>query len=152
MAIHLVSAVRTNKQKQKTAPGGRLQSELHHSCHNDTGIRTILYVSNFSGPEMNSVATRGPSIFWATVCKTVRPILSDRCLSVCLSVLSVCPVLSVTFAHCGKTIGWIKIKLGMQVTQGLSSPSPKGTAPSNFRPISVAAKWLHRSRFHLIWR
>jgi len=28
--------------------------------------------------------------FWATVCKTVRPILSDRCLSVCLSYLSVC--------------------------------------------------------------
>jgi len=31
-------------------------------------------------------------IFWATVSKTVRPILSDRCLSVflsvCLSVLS----------------------------------------------------------------
>jgi len=26
-----------------------------------------------------SVATR--AIFWATVCKTVRPMLSDRCLS-----------------------------------------------------------------------
>jgi len=24
------------------------------------------------------------SVFWATVCKTVRPMLSDRCLSVCL--------------------------------------------------------------------
>ena len=30
------------------------------------------------------------SRFWATVCKTVRPMLSDRCLSVCLSCLSVC--------------------------------------------------------------
>jgi len=29
--------------------------------------------------------------FWATVCKTVRPMLSDRCLS-CLSVLSVCDI------------------------------------------------------------
>jgi len=31
---------------------------------------------------------------WATVCKTVRPMLSDRCLSVCpvLSCLSVCNV------------------------------------------------------------
>ena len=29
--------------------------------------------------------------FWATVCKTVRPMLSDRCLSV-LSVLTVCDV------------------------------------------------------------
>ena len=27
--------------------------------------------------------------FWATVCKTVRPMLSDRCLSVCLSVCDV---------------------------------------------------------------
>jgi len=27
--------------------------------------------------------------FWATVCKTVRPMLSNRCLSACLSVLSV---------------------------------------------------------------
>jgi len=32
------------------------------------------------------------SNFWATVCKTVRPMRSDRCLSVCLPVLSVCDV------------------------------------------------------------
>jgi len=32
--------------------------------------------------------------FWATVCKTVRPMLSDRCLSVCLSCLP-CPVCNV---------------------------------------------------------
>jgi len=31
--------------------------------------------------------------FWVTVCKTVRPLLSDCCLSVCLC--PVCPVLSV---------------------------------------------------------
>ena len=47
--------------------------------------------------------------FWATACKTVRPMLSDRCLSVC----PVC--LSVTFVYCGQTVGWIKMKLGMQV-------------------------------------
>jgi len=46
---------------------------------------------------------------WATVCKTVRPMLSGRCLSV----LSVClPVLSVTLVYCGQTVGWIKMKLG----------------------------------------
>jgi len=45
---------------------------------------------------------------WATVCKTVRPMLSDRC-----PVLSVC--LSVTFVHCGQTVGRIKTKLGTQV-------------------------------------
>jgi len=46
--------------------------------------------------------------FWATVCKTVRPMLSDRCLSV-----SVC--LSVMLVHCGQTVGWIKIPLGKLV-------------------------------------
>ena len=35
----------------------------------------------------------------------------------CLSVLS-CPVLSVTFVHCGQTVGRIKTKLGMQVGLG----------------------------------
>ena len=32
--------------------------------------------------------------------------LSDRCLSVCLSV---------RFVHCGQTAGWIKVKLGTQI-------------------------------------
>ena len=50
--------------------------------------------------------------FWATVCKTVRRMLSDRCLSVCLSILSV------TFVHCGQTVGRINVKLGMQVGLG----------------------------------
>jgi len=47
--------------------------------------------------------------FCATVCKTVRPMLSVRCLSVCLSV---------TFMHCGQTVGRIKMKLGVQVCYG----------------------------------
>ena len=38
------------------------------------------------------------------------------------------------------------------VRWGPSSPSPKGAQPPNFRPISVAAKWLHGSRCHLVWR
>ena len=33
-----------------------------------------------------------------------------------------------------------------------SSLSPKGAQTPNFRPISVAAKWLHGSRCHLVWR
>jgi len=37
---------------------------------------------------------------------------TDVCLSVSLSVLS---VLSVTLVHCGQTVGWINMKLGMQV-------------------------------------
>ena len=43
--------------------------------------------------------------FWATVCKTVLPMLSVRCLS----------CLSVTLVYCGQTVGRIKMKLGMQV-------------------------------------
>jgi len=71
--------------------------------------------------------------FWATVCKTVRPMLSDHCLS----------CLSVTLVHCGQTVGWIKMKLGMHVGlgsghTGLDSdpapPPPKGHSPPIFRP------------------
>ena len=72
--------------------------------------------------------------FWATVCKTVRPMLSDRCLSC----LSVCPVLSVTLVYCGQTVGWIKMKLGVQIGLGRgyivldgdpAPPFPKGHSP-----------------------
>jgi len=139
--------------------------------------------------------------FWATVCKTVRPMLSVRCLS-CLSVLSV------TLLYCGQTVGRIKMKLGMQVGLGPghivldgdpADAPPKGHTPlpqfsahiccdqmaawikmslgmelgvgpgdiglhgdpalpfsegaqtPNFRPIYVAAKWMHGSRCHLVW-
>jgi len=67
--------------------------------------------------------------FLATVCKTVRPMLSDRCLS----------VLSVTLAYCGQMVGWIKMNFRMQidlapghnVLDGDSAelPSPKGPSP-----------------------
>ena len=53
--------------------------------------------------------------FWSTLCKTVCTILSDRC-SVCLTVCLSC--LSVTLVYCGQMVGWIKIKLRMDV--GLS--------------------------------
>jgi len=58
--------------------------------------------------------------------------------------------MSVTFVHCGQTVGRIKMKLGMQVglghghivLDGDPAPSPKGAQPPNFRPISVAAKLM----------
>jgi len=80
------------------------------------------------------------------------------CYRSVVSVMSVC--LSVTFVHCGQTVGWIKTKLGVQVGLGPghivldgdpAPPPPKGHSPPNFRPISVAAKWLHGSRCHLVW-
>jgi len=52
--------------------------------------------------------------FWATVCKTVRPMLSDSCPV--LSCMSVC--LSATLVYCGQTVGRIKKKLGKQVGLG----------------------------------
>jgi len=60
-------------------------------------------------------------------CKTVCPMLSDRCLS----------VLSVTLVYCGQTVAQIKMKLGKQVglvpghigLDGDSGPPPQmGTA------------------------
>jgi len=78
--------------------------------------------------------------FWATVCKTVRPILYRTV--VCLS----CPVpsvLYVTLAYCDQTVGLIKIPLGTEI--GLSPgdivldgdwtqlpPMERGTAPPHF--------------------
>ena len=61
--------------------------------------------------------------------------LSDRrpvCLSVCLSVMLV---------YCGQTVGWIKMKLGMEVglgpgdimLDGDSAPQ-KGPSPTIFGP------------------
>jgi len=83
-------------------------------------------------------------VFWATVCKTVCPMLSDRCLSVCLSV---------TLMYCGQTVRWIKMKLGVQVGLGSGhivldgdpAPSPpKGHSPSPI--IRLHGSW------HLVWR
>ena len=77
--------------------------------------------------------------FWVTVFKMmVRPMLSDRCLSVCLSV---------TLLYCGQTVEWIKMKLGMDVgldpghivLDGDLAPPKRDTAPS-FRPMSIVAK------------
>jgi len=53
--------------------------------------------------------------------------LSDRCLSVCLSILSV------TLVYCGQTIGWIKMKLGMQLGLGPGHIVLDGELPSSKR-------------------
>jgi len=49
----------------------------------------------------------GCFVFWATACKTVRPMLSDRCLS--CSLLSYLRCLScsmsVMLVYCGQTVG-----------------------------------------------
>ena len=90
--------------------------------------------------------------FRATVRKTVRPMLSDRCLS-CLYVgLSVLSCLSVMLVYCGQKIGWIKMKLGMQVCLGPGHVVLDGDPAPNFWPMSVVAKHLDGSRCHLVRR
>ena len=73
--------------------------------------------------------------FWETVCKTVRPMLSHRCLSVC----PVCPVCDVRALwpngwtdqdetwHAGSSPPWPHC-----FRWGPSSPSPKGRSPPIF--------------------
>jgi len=74
--------------------------------------------------------------FWATVCETFCRMLSDCC-----------PVLSVMLVYCGQTVGWIKMKLGMQVGLGPghvvldgypASPPSKGHSP----PIFIFGPYL----------
>jgi len=81
--------------------------------------------------------------FWATVCKSVRPMLSDRCLS----------CLYVTLVYCGQTVGWIKIKLGVEVGLGSGhivldgdpAPLPKRAQPPIFGPClsGQTAGWIN---------
>jgi len=57
----------------------------------------------------------------------------------------VLPVLSVTLVHCGQMVGWIKMKLSVEVSLGPGHnvldgsqlrPPKRGKAP-NFRPMSA---------------
>jgi len=91
--------------------------------------------------------------YWATVCKTVRHMLSDRCLSVCpvCDVRAQCPngcTDQDETWHAGRPRPWPHC-----VRWGPRSPSPKGRRSShpNFRPISIVAKRLDASRCHLVW-
>jgi len=79
--------------------------------------------------------------------------LSDRC-----PVLSCLSCLSVTLVYRGQTVGRIKMKLGMQVglcpghivLDGNPALPQKGDTASNFRPMSIVAKWLDGSRCQLV--
>jgi len=64
--------------------------------------------------------------------------------------------------YCGQTAGWMKMPLGTEVglgpgdivLDGDSAPLPlqKSAQPPSFRPISIVAKWLYVSGYHLVWR
>jgi len=99
--------------------------------------------------------------------KCVQQFLGDRLQNgspYAIGPLSVCPVMSVLSVCNVRALwpnGWTDQDETWQagrpqpwphcVRWGPSSPPPKGHSPPNFRPISVAAKRLHRSRCHLVW-
>jgi len=115
---------RTSGRRINYSPVHAYISHLNIFFENMHMINTYIYVTDF----------------WATVCKTVRLMLST-CYRTVLSVLSVCPVcLSVTLVYCSQTVGWTQMKLGMQVGLGklawphsvrwrLCSPLLRGHSP-----------------------
>jgi len=61
--------------------------------------------------------------------------------------------------YCDQTVGWIKMKLCMEVSPGHGhivldeDPAPsRGGMPPNFQLMSVVAKWLDGSRCHMVQR
>jgi len=98
---------------------------------------------------------------WPLVAYFGRPFVKRFALCYRSVVCPVCPVLSVCDVralwpngwtdqdetwHAGRARPWPHC-----VRWGPSSPSPKGAQPPQFSAISVAAKWLHGSRCHLVW-
>ena len=119
-------------------------SHFKHICIYDRQLTDINVIASVCALNLRIV-------FWATVYKTVRPMLSDRCLS-CLSCLW-------HWCICGQTVGRIKMKLGMEVGLGPghivldgdpASPPKKGQRPTIFgpcllwprSPLSAAAELL----------
>ena len=101
------------------------------------------------------------ALCYRTIVLSVCPVLS--CPVVSCPVLSVC--LSVMLVYCGQTVGWIKMKLGMEVglgpvhtaLDGTLLPLTRGTAPKFLnhvhcgqmaRWIKMPNSWMHR---HTTW-
>jgi len=117
---------------------------------------TTLCLQNISLIIFQSLSQKSANFnnFWAILCKTVRPMLPDRCLSVCLSE---------TFVYCGQTVGWITMPLGMVVGLGPGNilldgdPAPqKGVTtapPPLFGPCLLWPNgWMDGSSCHLVRR
>ena len=92
--------------------------------HSSSGRQPNLHLGSRNG--ITELSQRAPPIFgwaaitWASAHILVfgRPFVKRfaRCYQTVVCPVLCCPVcLSVTLAYCGQTVGWIKIKLGMQV-------------------------------------
>jgi len=81
--------------------------------------------------------------FRATVCKSVRHTLSDRCLS----------CLSVTLVYSVQTAGWIKMKLGTEVGLGTGHSvldgDPAASLPKGHSPHFSAHVYCAQTVAHL---
>jgi len=102
--------------------------------------KTFYWTLNFSDLHRNYLLLIWKLRFLGDVCKTDRPMLSDRCLS-------------------SQAAEWIKMPFGMEVGLGPSdiivldgdwAPLPKKGC--RVWPISIVAKLLDASRCHLVWR
>ena len=88
--------------------------------------------------------------------------VSNRLTSIYRLIIGWPSVLSVNLVYCGQTVGWIKMKLGMEVKASAQATlldvrpsSQKGDTAAHsltFRFMSIVAKLLNRSRCHLVWR
>ena len=95
-------------------------------------VVAALILHNLTLLSLKMVVTR--LYFWETVCKTVCFVLSDRCLSVCVSCLLV------ALMYCSQTVGWINETWYEGRPQprrhcvrwGHSSPSRKGHSSPRF--------------------
>jgi len=106
----------------------------NHSLKQKMDLYSAISCEQIRGNDKMGCSTHD---FWSTVSKTIRPVLSDWCLS--------CPVcLSVTSVYCGQTIEWIKMPLGTKVGLGPGhivldgDPAPHHTP--TFWPMSIVAK------------
>jgi len=108
----LTATCKTDQKKNQTVEDHfllKLPCVVRKRTHTHTHTHTLRTdCSTWTTKRLVNISARN---FWATVCKTVRPLLSDRCLS-CLSCLSV------TLVYCGQTVGWIKMPLATEVDLG----------------------------------
>ena len=116
-----------------------IMSCLYTQCRMSHKINNKWHIFTIYRSELQEVLESAG--FWATVCKTFRRAIGP------LSCLS---VLSVTLVYCGQTVGWIKMKLCMQVglgpshtvRLGPSSGHEKGhSSPLTFEIYSPCLLW-----------